>query len=194
MSKTLTNADLHRAARALGCEVAVIRAVEAVESSSSGFLKDGRLVIRFEPHVFLKYAGKPAPLPGNGWDAYNAAYALNPTAAMLSTSFGRYQIMGFNYALCGYKSVQAFVAAMNQSESNQLNAFVAFVKARKLADELARKDWNGFAYGYNGAGYAASYPLRMAQLYAEFAKDTFADTTRNFQKKTTTARRSLVLA
>lgn len=189
MSKFLTNADLYRAARTLGCEVAAIRAVEAVESSSSGFLKDGRPVIRFEPHVYRRYAGQEPPAAGNGYAAYTAAWQEKPEAAMLATSWGRYQIMGFNHKLVGYGTVSAFVTAMTESESKQLNAFVAFVQGRKLTDELQRKDWNGFAYGYNGAGYAMSYPIRMAQLYAGFAGDSFPDDERPLTKKKTTARR-----
>ena len=52
LQRTLTPADYERAAAALGCEVAAIRAVAAMESSGDGFLPDGRPTILFDAHVF----------------------------------------------------------------------------------------------------------------------------------------------
>lgn len=171
MAITLTNTDLIQAAASLGCDVAAIRAVDEVESSGAGF-KNGRIVIRFETHVFAKYTG----ITVNGSDsaAFNKAYALNPEAAMLSTSWGRYQIMGFNYDTCGFSSVGAYVDAMKSGEPRQLQAFVAFVKKRGIADELIRHDWAGFAKIYNGTGYkAGNYDGKLATAFAKYAGQSF---------------------
>ena len=45
---------------------------------------------------------------------------LNRIAALKSASWGKFQLMGFNYKLCGFNSLQAFVNAMykNEEENN----------------------------------------------------------------------------
>lgn len=48
MSRTLTAADIERAAALAQVEPAALRAVIAVESGGSGFLPDGQLKILFE--------------------------------------------------------------------------------------------------------------------------------------------------
>lgn len=84
---------------------------------------------------------------------------------MMSCSWGKFQIMGFNYAVCGFTSVGAFVDAMKESEENT-DAFVEFIISEHLADELRRHDWKGFARTYNGAGYAENkYDTKMAAAY-----------------------------
>ncbi|WP_461097751.1 N-acetylmuramidase family protein [Spirosoma luteolum] len=166
MATTLTSADLIQAASDLGCDVAAIRAVDEVESNGAGF-KNGRIVIRFETAVFQKSTG--ITVNGSDTAAFNRAYKLNPTAAMLATSWGRYQIMGFNYDTCGFSSVGAFVDAMKSGEPRQLQAFVQFVRRRGIADELARHDWAGFARIYNGTGYkAGNYDGKLATAYAKY--------------------------
>lgn len=165
--KTLTNNDLINAAAQLGVEVATIRAVDEVESNGKGFYSNGNIVLRFETAVFKRYTG--IAVSGSNQAAYDNADARNPTAAMLSTSWGRYQIMGFNYQVCGYKSVGDFVAGMKTGEQAQINAFVQFVKNNGIADELQRHDWAGFAYRYNGAGYKANnYDVKLAIAYAKY--------------------------
>ena len=60
---------------------------------------------------------------------------------------------------------------MVASSSNQLDAFVAFIKSQNLDDELRRLDWKGFAYGYNGRDYAKNkYDEKMARAYADFSQ------------------------
>ena len=41
------------------------------------------------------------------------ARAINSPAALCSASWGAFQIMGFNYDLCGYESVEAMVEDMS---------------------------------------------------------------------------------
>ena len=48
----LSEADFEWAAKELGCEVAVVKAVDDVESKGKGFLPCGIPVILFEAHVF----------------------------------------------------------------------------------------------------------------------------------------------
>lgn len=182
MKPVLTEADFTRAATAIGCSVAAIKAVCAVEAPRGGFLPDGQPTILFERHKFSQRTGgkfdKQAPdisNPKRGGYLGGAtehgrlqkAAALDRTAALESASWGKFQIMGFNWKACGFTSVQAFINAMYESEGAQLDAFIGFVKSEGLADELREHRWADFARRYNGADYAVNrYDTKLAAAYA----------------------------
>jgi hypothetical protein len=166
---TLTYNDYLKAAKRLNCEVAVIRAVAEVESSGDGFDLFDNLKKRFEPNWFRRFTGKTV-------SSYNDAYAIDPINAMMATSWGKFQIMGFNHAICGFSSVENMVSAFSKGESSHLDAFVGFVISKSLSDELQRKNWKGFASRYNGPLYAENaYDVKMAKAYAKYLKDPSAD-------------------
>ncbi len=48
------------------------------------------------------------------------AYRLDPIAALKSCSWGKFQVMGENYALCGMPDFQKFAEAMSTSEAQQI--------------------------------------------------------------------------
>ena len=178
------------AARDLGCSVAALQAVSQVESAGGGFLADGRPKLLFERHIFHARTGgvhgarhpsvSQAQRGGylGGTREYRRlalAIGLDRQAALESASWGKFQLMGFNHKACGHATVQRFVAAMVSGEPAQLAAFVAFIRTSKLDDELRRRDWTGFARGYNGPAFAANqYDRKMAQAYAEFAREEVA--------------------
>jgi N-acetylmuramidase len=183
----LKHADYVAAATALGCEPEAVMAVVAVESGKSGFASDGRPLILFEPHIFSRLTKRAydqshpkvsyvnwdkSKYPGTQdgrWAQLAEAAELDLENAVASASWGRFQIMGFNYPRCGFSSARDFVAFMSQSEAKQLEAFQRFVINAGIADELARLDWAGFALVYNGKGYAANkYDTRLADNYAKF--------------------------
>lgn len=103
-----------------------------------------------------------------------AAMQLDRAAALESTSWGRYQIMGFNHELAGYPDVEEFVEAMKHSESLQLNAFCDFIihsnmaaKLRKISDNPV--DCRPFAGAYNGEGFEANhYDDKIAGAHKKF--------------------------
>src|ERR1700730_9648876 len=120
----ITDNDFQAAAKTIGCEVAVIHSVESVESGGAGFLKDGSVVILFEPHIFWKellkrgidpkahvsgnedilypvWGTKPYGPVTEQWSRLNRAMQIHREAALCSASWGRFQIMGFNYTACG---------------------------------------------------------------------------------------------
>lgn len=98
------------------------------------------------------------------------AVKIHREAALMSASWGRFQIMGFNFARCGCNSVQEFVNKMYQSEDEQLNLFTNYILSAGLADELRDKRWAAFAYNYNGSGYAANkYDVKLANAYKTFS-------------------------
>ena len=182
----LAATDFARAAAALGCPVAAVRAVVEVESKG-GFLPDGRPRILFERHKFSAFtdhafdvdhpaisARQPGGYLGGAreYDRLGEALALNREAALKSASWGAFQIMGFNHAAAGYADVESFVAAMVSGHAAQLDAFVAFVRAAGLAPALAAQDWPAFARGYNGPAYARfAYDTKIAAAYAKFAAE-----------------------
>jgi len=176
----MVDKDVEGAATALGCQVAAVRAVLDVESRG-GFLPDKRPKILFERHFFHRltkgkfdkgHAGISSATPG-GYSGGAAEYTrlaeaigLDRNAGLRSASWGAFQIMGDNCKLAGFADVEGFVAAMVAGEGPQLTAFVAFVKAAGLADELRRTDWAGFARGYNGPNYAINrYDEKLAAAY-----------------------------
>lgn len=176
----LSEKDYQLAANLLSCEIAAVKAVVEVESRGSGFQVDGKPIILFEPYQFAdhtknRFAGKTVTIHGviyplsinrreRVWTVKNAKYgpssiqhlkldaakALDETAAYKSCSWGLFQILGSNYRMCGYSSVQNFVAAMCKSEFEQLQAFCHFVINAKLATALINHDWVEFAVHYNG--------------------------------------------
>jgi hypothetical protein len=167
-------------AKKIGCAVAIVRAVIAVESSG-GFLRDGRPRILFERHYFCrltagKHSASNPDISSTRWGGYRGgvaeyerlhrAIALDRKAALRSASWGAFQIMGDNFEAAGFDSVEAFVKAMVAGEPQQLGAFVNFVRDRRLDDELRRLDWAGFARGYNGPAFRENrYDKKLEAAY-----------------------------
>jgi N-acetylmuramidase/Putative peptidoglycan binding domain len=191
----LTDADFAYAAKILNCDIAAIKAVAEVESAGNGFLSDGRVKILFEGHQFYKHTrgayatdyptlcykkwtkvyytkGKTADIRGAGELArLEAAIALDRTAALKSASYGKFQIMGFNYDHCGFTDVEDFYQAMQTSEGEQLKAFCGFIKYNQLDGHLRNHRWANFARGYNGAKYAENeYDKKLGAAHAKYSK------------------------
>lgn len=183
----LTLDQLRASAERLGCEMAAIQAVVKVESFGAGFARDGRPIILYEPHVFsrmtqhrfdathphLSYRswrkGNYPRTQEARWAQIKEAYALDPEAALGGASWGLFQILGENHAVCGFPTPSAFVADISQNEERQLMAFEAFVRSKGLVDELKNKDWDGFARVYNGPGQVPTYGRLLREAYAQFS-------------------------
>lgn len=184
----VTSGKIAQLAKQYNLEEAVIRAVLEVESNGDGFLGDGRPKILFEAHWFGKFtndrfnqshpdischtwaeARKHYKGDSAEWDRLDKAINLNPEAAYKSASWGLAQIMGFNYAECGFKNVFDFVKAMHTSADAQLDAMFAFLKTSRLIDYLRKRDWSNFAYFYNGSGYVTNqYDLKLEKAYQKW--------------------------
>lgn len=188
MKPTLTESDFKDAAVILGCDVAAIKAVCKVEAPRGGFNPDGSPATLFEGHKFSVFTGgkydKTAPdisypkwtrqFYGKTWqaeqDRLQRAMRLDRDAALKSASWGKFQIMGFNHEMAGFKTVQEFINAMYRSEREQLMAFVSFLQKTNLTGALKRREWKSFARGYNGPSYAANqYDTKLAAAYAAFS-------------------------
>jgi peptidoglycan hydrolase-like protein with peptidoglycan-binding domain len=180
-------------AQVLSVATATLQAIAATESSGSGFFPDGTCEIRFERHIMLaqlaaakgqltanalvnRFPSVVNPVPGgysaNPYDQLNLALTIDQTCALASTSWGMFQIMGFNFASCGYDTVQAYVADMKTSETLQLNAIVNFCKVTdggQLLTALQAESWDDVARIYNGPDAVASYSAQLQRNYSEFA-------------------------
>jgi hypothetical protein len=183
----LTEADYANAAAMLGINVPALKAVAAVESNGSGFRPDGYPTLLLEGHHFsrftrgrydeshphLSYPQWTKKFYGKNWqleqDRFVEAAELNRSAAQLSTSYGAFQIMGFNFGLTDCDSINEFCLKMGNSSADQLDLACRFMRSAGLVDELQRKDWRGFARGYNGPGYESNaYHIKLPAAYARF--------------------------
>ena len=182
----LTDADFAMVAKELGVETAAIKAVVSIEAGAQmkGFWAPGVPIVNFDRSMYnrfkLKVSDKsgakgekvPAGLTGlarREWTELINARKVNAQAANMGTFWGMFQIGGFNYGLCGCKSVDEMVKLMSESELEQLELFAAFITNTHMVEDLRKKNWSGFARKYNGASYARrNYHTRMAQAYQKF--------------------------
>jgi hypothetical protein len=191
-ARKLEPSEIDQIAADLGVEPAAFRAVITVEAAGSGFDKAGRPKALFERHHFYKHlkdapglqanaeaeglaypkwGTKPYPKGSDAvYDEIQRACAIDEEAALLSTSWGLGQIMGSNYKLAGCSSVGEMVSEACESEAGQIRQMASFIRNAGLQDELAAKNWAGFAKGYNGPQYAQNqYDQKLAAAYAKFA-------------------------
>lgn len=182
----IADADYADAAKALAVDVEAIKAVSQVETKKTPFDDSGRPTILFERHYFhrlthgafdLTHPRISNPVGSYVDHSYGAftiqydklweAYKVDEDAALGSASWGRFQIMGSNYASAGFDSAEELVLAMSESELGHLTVFVRFVKHHpKMLDALRKHDWAGFAMRYNGPDYKATkYDESMRSAY-----------------------------
>jgi hypothetical protein len=167
---------LRKYAGQIGIPESVAAAILAIESSGNGFAKDGRIIIRYEPHIFKRYSDQESPAKRGGQSAeygnLERAIQLDENAAYTSISMGIGQIMGFNHKIVGYSSPKAMFEAFHQSIEPQIAAMFKFIANSKSLLSAARDgDFAKFAYSYNGPGYKANkYDTKMAsaeKIYRE---------------------------
>jgi len=158
-------AAIYRQAQAYRLPVATALAVFLVESGTAYDLRSGLVIIRFEPHIFQRKAGQRVAYSRGGqqheWRNLTRAYDLDPEAALLSTSYGLPQLMGFNWQVTRHPSVKAMVLAFQDSCEEQVAGFFAFVEQNGLGRYILNADWRNFTRRYNGPGNVAVYSDRL---------------------------------
>jgi len=178
----LDQAGFSRVQEMIRTDSAALWAVLSVETRGFGFLPDRRPQILFERHIFQRcsngvfsadYPDISASTPGGysgGVGEYSRlerAMALNREAALKSVSWGIAQIMGFNFELAGFATVEELALAMVESENRQMLAMANFIKGNHLDQALIAHNWPSFARGYNGSNFERNqYHTRLAAAFA----------------------------
>ena len=185
-AKALQNNAFARAAKMLKCHPADLEAIAIVESDGFGWFKDGRIKLLFEKHVFYKrlpatirkkavkagLARRKWVSPRNGgyrdqkgatsrYKLFEAALKMHERAGYESASYGTYQIMGFNYKPCGFNSAKEMFEAFLTGEQAQLDAFIAFLRSRRLIVAIRKRDFDLVEKRYNGGGLKGAYAKLM---------------------------------
>lgn len=95
------------------------------------------------------------------------ARQLDDIAALESASWGGFQVMGYHWQRLGYSSVHDFVAAMNRSEADHLEAFVRYIEAdANLLKALKAQKWATVAKLYNGPNYQRNlYDVKLERAF-----------------------------
>lgn len=100
------------------------------------------------------------------------AYQLNQAAALQACSWGKFQIMGFNYRAAGFPSVIAFTKALSKSDSEHIKAFLKFAKSNPLLlAGLREKNFEKIAAGHNGASWRtvnAHYASNLKKYFDQY--------------------------
>lgn len=116
--------------------------------------------------LYKKQGTRPYGSYSAQWGYLKRARAINEDAALCSASWGAFQIMGNNYEVCGFDTIQEFVSVMSDGYAGQLEALGSFLRANNLIRPLKAHDWTVFARGYNGPGYAKNkYDTQLRQAY-----------------------------
>ncbi|NMM10649.1 MAG: DUF3380 domain-containing protein [Polaromonas sp.] len=115
------------------------------------------------------------------------AYQLDADAALKSCSWGKFQIMGANYATCGAADLNRFVATMCASELGQIKLLAGFIQRKprpwkdrrnhalgkevSLWDAVKTKNWQAIAFNYNGPGYKKyHYDTQIQHAYEQYSQ------------------------
>ena len=179
-------------AERLGIDPSVLLAISRVESAGVG--PDA---LRFEPHVFLReqpgasipYTRGDTNCPDNwrkaggcvdfvsyqpeetGQAAFERAYAIDPGAALRSTSFGSFQVIPFKDLSHLTENPEEFLTKFKE---DPLALSYELLEARLTSpgnkvDLLAAAksgDWTAFAVGYNGPAQAQhGYDAKLHATY-----------------------------
>ena len=165
-----------KAANSLGLPVKVVQTIEAVESGGKAS------AIRFEPHVFHRKRpdladrvpftkgprGYSVTKTETNKDAFEHAFTLDPAAAVESTSWGLYQVLG-GHLLSIYSSpasgVDHFYA---DPEKVSYELFVSWFNDSPRALSAAReRNWKKLARYYNGPGQVDYYGAALEREYGK---------------------------
>lgn len=184
-ARKITADQVRAIATKYGVEYAAVMAIVDVESSGDGFNPPtGKIIIRFEPSWFMRLSKvasqhlneawhiTPNGPQVNEWQKFNSAFAIDPNAAMMATSVGMMQVMGFHYADhgFGFANVGAMWDFAKVNEANQVDLGLRFIASEPaLLRALRAKDWQMVAYYYNGQDYRQNnYDINLKNAYNKY--------------------------
>lgn len=148
--------DSELASRA-GIPTPVVKAIRAVESSGNP------RAVRFETRLFRERTG--TTIEGHSRTEFEQAFRQNPQAAVESTSFGLYQVLG-SALIRLYGTPQAGVAAFDADPRTVSDRLLAeWFRSRPAAKTAANSgDYRELARLYNGSATSPWYGRFMAAL------------------------------
>ena len=179
MPTTRPSTRVQRLRSITGLSVRVLHAIQTVESRG----RDD--VLRFEPHLFLDKRSDltgqvpytPKKPPGQMWSvlraetdrlAFNHAFRLASEEAVLSTSFGSYQVMGWALLAEGPNPAAAVAKFWAWPEAVSDRMFARWIERNPSAKRAAKdQNWIEFARVYNGAGQKERYGRMIAQAWQQ---------------------------
>lgn len=198
-----------------GLDPNFVLAIISVESAGKAFVAKGKPVIQFEGRVFLNYTknrhkctyfwrdgalhlyyptfnikivDRVGP-QDEEWENFEKACQISKPLAIMSTSWGLPQIMGFNYQKTRCKDVMEFYERMCKNEEEQLMLMLEFLVGNaQLYYAIRNRDIKGFARLYNGPQYAKwGYHIKLANMLEKIEKkgyDFLIDKTKRGRKQT----------
>ena len=197
-AKPIEDLDLPRIGAEIGVGEDEVHMLIEVEAAGAGFDGESRPKMLFEPHIFYRELGEgkkrdhavkeglayPKWKKGYPKDSYPrlaAALKIDEAAALRSASWGATQVLGDNFKMAGFASVQDMVSAMCEDEEHHIEAMVEFCKASGIDDDLRRlaaltrpttpDDCRIIAKTYNGPAYAENgYHTKMAAAHNKWRK------------------------
>jgi hypothetical protein len=184
----LSDLNYREAAARLGVKPSYIIAFTEVEANGAGF-ENGVPKILFEPHRFSRLTRhrfdatnpkisyptwNPRGYPKRIDDRYSQlleAVGLDPWAGFQAASYGKFQILGENFLLCGFETPWAFAVSQAYDEVRQLNAFETFIRKKNILPALKLGLWQTVADEYNGtASDRNNYAGRLEDAAAKWER------------------------
>lgn len=191
--------DLYESeAERLGIDKAMIMAIAKQESKRDSFWEEGQATILFERHKMWKYleidAGKTKEerlelqeeypnivnSTAGGYGKYSEQYEkleiakeIHYRSAIKSCSWGKFQVMGFNYAVA-FSTPEEMEEAVNTCEIQQFVFFIGFLENTSgIIDAMKEKQWEKIATLYNGSNWKnqnPNYANNIKKYYEEFSE------------------------
>jgi hypothetical protein len=191
VTKFITSAAIIEEAKKLNIPESMLLAVKDVEAKSAGYLDDGRPLILFERHKMYSQVSKKRGIefannmmkvypdvinPAKGgylgyereWDRINKAKSIDEECALMSASWGLFQIMGFNHNVCKIPTVREFVRLNEESEIQQFKLFINFLTTQpELLAAARQRNHLRFAQLYNGSAQKG-YDVKLRDAEATY--------------------------
>ncbi|WP_430827552.1 N-acetylmuramidase domain-containing protein [Chryseobacterium indologenes] len=195
----ITNDIYKKEADRLGIELAMIQAIAKQESKRESFWKEGQATILFERHKMWEYLEKDLnktrseleklqkddpslvnELSG-GYGKYSEQYdkldkakKIDNTTALKACSWGKFQVMGFNYSVA-FSTPEEMEKAVNLCEIQQFYFFVGYIENTiGMITAMKNKNWEDIASKYNGSKWKKKnpdYASNIETYYNEYKKD-----------------------
>ena len=186
--------DYATTAKDLGVEKEVLMAIASQESKHTSFKAVKQATILFERHkmywLLIKKGYTKASVDAlskkypsivnksdggyndmTSYEKLKIAKSIDYSCAVQSCSWGKFQVMGLNYANL-YSSPMELEKAMNMCELQQFKYFVSYLKNTSgMVDALKNKNWERIATLYNGPKWKdknPEYANNIKRYYNQF--------------------------